>query len=222
MFIRQAIIFIILSVAILMGVIRFGIPWLVKLASILGDLRSNKDTTVVEDMDTMIAPTWQFLPEATNSANLVVSGYAQEKTKVIVFLNSNPLDEETLEPDNSFKVEVKLREGDNRLWAISRNQKNQESQKSAEKIVVLDDQPPQITIDSPQDNDTATTKELTVNGIVDEDTHLTVNDRLVNQKSDGSFSQVIPLSEGENTITIVARDPAGNESTKTIKVTYSP
>ena len=68
--------------------------------------------------------------------------------------------------------------------------------------------------------------EITVKGTaIDKESgieSLTINGNNATVNPDGSFLHTLTLAEGENTITIVATDKAGNKTTKTVTVTYKP
>ncbi len=222
-FMRQTLGLVFLSLLLLFVVIRFGIPLLIKLAVVLGDVRSgnNKEPQASEELYALVPPVLQPLPEATNSAAIQLSGFAKEDQKVTVFLNANPLSDVTAESDGEFSADLELRTGDNRVWAIARDGER-ESEKSAEMTIAYDSEMPELTIDSPGEGSTVTQDALEVRGLASEEVHLTVNGRLVSQQSDNSFVTTITLQEGENNIVVYAKDLAGNEVTKEIKVTYEP
>lgn len=220
LFMRQTALLIGLSLVLLLIVIQFGIPLLVKLAVVLGDVRSKpKETQANEETVALVAPILQPLPEATNSAAVKLSGFAKEGQKIAVFLNTNPLDDVTAGSDGGFATDLNLRKGGNSVWAIARDGAH-ESEKSETMNVIFDDETPEITLDAPVDKSLATKDTIEVRGLVNEEVYLTVNGRLVNQKSDNSFSTTVQLQSGDNTISIFARDPAGNTTTKEVTVKY--
>ena len=223
LFMRQTAMLVGLSVLLLLVVIRFGIPLLIKLAVVLGDIRTGnrKDPKASEEILTLVPPVLQPLPEATNSANLAVEGFAEAGQTVAVFLNTNPLPDVTADNDGECGADLKLRKGDNSVWAIVRGG-NKESEKSEEMLVTFDDEAPTLTIDSPQEGNTVAEDSVEVRGLLNEEVHLTVNGRQVNQQSDNSFVTTLTLQEGENTITVFAKDTAGNAVTQEMKVTYEP
>jgi hypothetical protein len=88
---------------------------------------------------------------------------------------------------------------------------------------VPDDIPPVARITSPADGATFTATPIEVSGTIDDDTATVVVNGATATVSDGTFSTSgIGLVEGTNTITVTATDPAGNESTDSIQVTYEP
>ncbi len=88
-----------------------------------------------------------------------------------------------------------------------------------------DNIPPEITINSPQNNTKVNTDLVTVMGkIVDMGVgvdSVTVNGNPVALSSEGAFATQIALTKGTNTITIVATDKAGHKSTKMITIYYN-
>ena len=90
--------------------------------------------------------------------------------------------------------------------------------------VVVDYTPPVITVTAPEDGATVGTDTVTVEGTVTDNVEvaqLSINSTAVSFAADGSFSVNCALSEGENTIKIVAFDTAGNRTEKDITVTYT-
>jgi glucodextranase-like protein len=85
---------------------------------------------------------------------------------------------------------------------------------------------PRIAIGNPADGSTVASPALTVAGSASDPggsiASVKVNGEPAAVAPDGTFSKALTLSEGENTISAVARDGAGNESTVSVKVTYAP
>ena len=86
-----------------------------------------------------------------------------------------------------------------------------------------DTTPPALTIASPADGTTVTTPTITVTGTASD------GSGIANVKVDGvlatgttSWSVNLTLTDGENTITVVATDGAGLSTTETITITYTP
>lgn len=87
----------------------------------------------------------------------------------------------------------------------------------------VDTVPPVLTVTSPSDNFTTNQSTVMVTGTTNDPTSntvsLTVNGEPVEIGPDGAFNYEFTLSEGENTITIVATDAAGKSSTVVRHVT---
>jgi len=66
---------------------------------------------------------------------------------------------------------------------------------------------------------TLTNKDTTIlTGTLSEPATLTINDNEILVNADGTFSASVSLTEGDNTITLVATDPAGNSYTETLTI----
>ena len=77
-----------------------------------------------------------------------------------------------------------------------------------------------VTIDAPQDGATVTTSPVTVSGTLNKTATVKINGVTV-AHSGGKFSSSVNLTEGSNTINVVAT--AGEEtSSKTVTITYAP
>jgi hypothetical protein len=87
----------------------------------------------------------------------------------------------------------------------------------------IDTVPPTLSVTTPTDNLITNNKTVTVSGTTNDVTSspvtLTVNGSSVTVGSDGAFSTTVTLSEGTNTITVVATDGAGKTTTVTRTVT---
>ena len=83
-----------------------------------------------------------------------------------------------------------------------------------------DTEGPALTISSPKNGDETDEETIDVNGTTDLSASVTVNGEDV--KNDlGEFSAEVDLQEGENTITVIATDPAGNETETKLTVLRS-
>lgn len=165
------------------------------------------------------------LPEATNSAELAVSGYGEADTKMTLFNNSTRVQETTTDKSGQFSFGYfTLSEGENLMSVRSRNEQNAESN-SKQVVVVFDVKPPILTVTEPADGFTVTRKReqvVTVKGQTESKTRVYLNDRLLFVDNQANFSGTFQLAEGENILTIRAVDSAGNTVEKQIKVSYRP
>lgn len=101
------------------------------------------------------------------------------------------------------------------------NDGNVATQKSI--TIKVDTVPPTLTVNSPTEGMVTNNATLVVSGVTNDATSspvtLKVNNQPVEVQENGQWSTTIILSEGENTITIVATDSAGKTSTVTRHVT---
>ncbi len=89
----------------------------------------------------------------------------------------------------------------------------------------VDTTAPVVKVDDGIDGKTFTAAKLALTGKVTDNvavTQLFVGMNKVDVLPDGSFMTYVMLAEGENTISVVAYDAAGNKGTQTVKVTYAP
>lgn len=120
-------------------------------------------------------------------------------------------------PEGSNTIKVGVRDNDGNAASVKTS------------TFTVDTIPPTLNITSPTDNLLTNKATLIVSGVTNDATStpitLTINGETVNVASDGSFSKSITLSEGSNTIKIIATDKAGKQSqvTKTVKLdTHAP
>ncbi|UCE92414.1 MAG: hypothetical protein JSV90_04585 [Methanobacteriota archaeon] len=85
-----------------------------------------------------------------------------------------------------------------------------------------DETPPDVFIESPEDGAAVNSTTIVVSGQTEQGAHLVVNGIVVGVEQDGSFSCVIALVEGENTITATATDAADNSASASVTVTREP
>ena len=91
--------------------------------------------------------------------------------------------------------------------------------------IVLDQDPPKLTIASPKNKATVSDPNATITGTTQASANLIAQNAangasITGQAgSDGKFSLILPLDQGSNAITVKATDPAGNQTTVTLTVT---
>ena len=85
-----------------------------------------------------------------------------------------------------------------------------------------DPSPPTLILTGPRDGSATSRPTVLVTGTTEPGATLSANGILVAVAPDGSFSFPLALLEGENILTVTARDPAGNEISRVIRVAYAP
>ena len=88
--------------------------------------------------------------------------------------------------------------------------------------VPADTTPPPIFVNSGIDGAIMTASTGTISGTTEPGVTLTVSGHQVNVDATGNWSTTVTLSLGPNTFAVVAADAAGNTSTKTVVITYTP
>jgi hypothetical protein len=90
---------------------------------------------------------------------------------------------------------------------------------SSSYTVVLDRVPPVLAVTKPASGETVDGPNVAVVGKAEAGATIIVNDRVIVPAQDGSFSESYPAAPGAFTITVLARDRAGNETTVKTPVT---
>jgi len=222
---RQAIFFGTLTVVLALGLVFLGIPVLIRMAIFLGELRSSSLPVETKDVLPPAPPRLRPLLEATNSAQIIVQGFAEPGSTVEVLLGGISTKKIIAEDDGAFKASgITLTLGRNEIIVTATDEAGNTSQESGKINIDYDETPPELEVSEPADGATLFGEEnkITIKGKTEEKTTVTVNDRFVIVDSGGNFEYPFTLDEGENTILVVATDKAGNKTEKEIKVTYSP
>ncbi len=168
------------------------------------------------------APVADGLPDYTRDPQLKLTGrvpsfVSADGRAVRITLNGTAAATVTPGPAGVFQTALTLREGANtiELALVSRAAVGATSTYH----VVLDRQPPPLTLTKPANADTIEATTLTIQGKTEAGASVTVNERTVIVAQDGSFSGTISVAPGSLPITVVARDRAGNETKTKLTVT---
>lgn len=222
---KKTIVFSVLTFILILSVIIFGIPFLVRLATFLGEIKSSTKTVEKEDTTPPLPPKLRPLPEATYKEKITIQGFAEPGSIVKIFLNEELEKEVVVETDGSFTTEaISLSLGKNKIKAKAYDQAGNESKDSGIMIIYFDKTPPELEVLSPKDGASFSgeEKEVEITGKTESGASLKINGHLVILDNEGNFSYPLNLSEGENIIQIEAVDKAENKTEKEITVFYTP
>ena len=222
---RSGFLLLLLSLLLLGGLLFFGIPTLAKFAGIVVNLQENKQSIESEDKNTPAPPVfYTTVPGSVKEEILKLEGMAEGGSTVFVYLNDEKVKEFMVPNSGNFDVKLSLQEGENLIWAVTRDLAENKSGESGKIKVFYDSQAPILEITEPADNAafSGSEKSITVRGITEKGARVTVNDRLAIVSQEGAFSQKVTLTEGENIILVTVVDEGENETEKTLKVTYQP
>ncbi|MFA5832145.1 MAG: Ig-like domain-containing protein [Bacteroidota bacterium] len=147
----------------------------------------------------------------TNQQSTIISGMVFDETAVSLSVNGTAV---TVSSDGSFTNTVALNEGKNTITVVATDAVGNSS--SQTRIVLKDSQPPIANIISPGINFISNSTSIEVSGTISDSTavSVTINGAVVTL-SNGSFQTTLSGVEGNNTITIIATDEAGNSTTVT-------
>lgn len=211
-------------------VIYYAIPAMVKIADVWDTTRNanvpnNKDPDITIPLQ---RPNFNSLPfEATNSAVLTLTGKAESGLTVHLSFNGAEKSEVVADNSGSFIfANVSMNEGTNTFSAYAQDSKGRKSSPTETYSVILDTREPKLELNSPNNGETyggAAQAVIDVKGKTDEATEVYINGSRGIINADGTFAQKVRLQGGENTITVYAKDDAGNKSVDVSRrVTYNP
>jgi hypothetical protein len=164
---------------------------------------------------------------ATNSANLKITGFGEPESSVVFVLNGSKQEKVIISKEGAFEVPITLDSGENKISAYSIDEAKNESSTTKDYVTIFDNKAPGIEISEPEDGasfETRKNQSITIKGTTDEDevgTKIYINDRVVFPKDDGSFSYTLRLDEGENKLEVKAQDKAGNSNIIEVKYNFS-
>lgn len=213
------------AVVLIIVMIQYGIPVLVNASYFLTG--HAKDETEIKKKEGAVYIEQPILDEdfsATNSAAITINGSSKKDLTIQLYVNKELVDTTPTNSRGKFTFEsVSLEEGRNSI-KVRATDDNKDSEYSRELIISYIKKAPEVSIESPTDNQSYSKDEKTaqVKGKTDPEVKVTVNDAWAIIDGAGNFSYNLPLHDGENVIKIVATDPAGNKTEVEKKVTYSP
>ncbi len=160
----------------------------------------------------------------TTDALITVRGRTEKQATVTLNNNLIPVNEE-----GSFETQLFLSEGANRIEIKSTYAIGLET--SVHRTVLHDSQPPDITLDSPQDFAISEVPYVTVSGQVDDaDAQLSINGTVVPLKPDRRFQRRLrlrqelqpPEAQETNLVRVEAVDGLGRRAEQQRRVIYEP
>ncbi|PIU33188.1 hypothetical protein COY29_04860 [Candidatus Woesebacteria bacterium CG_4_10_14_0_2_um_filter_39_14] len=222
---RRAALFTFLTLLLIFGSIFWGIPALIKMAVFFGNIRGSSQPIEIKDNLPPQVPILNALPEATNQSEIEIFGITETGASVKIFLTGQEVKETVADNEGNFSSgKLNLTLGQNEIYALAIDKAGNQSTVSNKISVWYDNEPPTLEISQPEDNKTISDEKAKVNiiGKTEEDVELRINDHLVILEKEGNFEYTLGLNSGENKIHITATDKAGNQTEKSLTVTYSP
>jgi bacillopeptidase F len=219
---RSAAFYVVLTLVLVFSIFKWGIPAFINAVAYVGGGGSTttNDGFKVPPQDPVLFP----LADATYSGTIKVSGTAQSGLKIKLILNGQDHDEIDTDQSGDFTFDsVALIDGIN-IIGLKAIASNGLESRTVDTQVVYDSEAPKLEVASPTDGADyyGQNKNLEIKGTIKEEGVLKINGNLVYTASNGDFSTRITLKSGENPITIVAQDLAGNTVEKSLVVKYNP
>jgi len=200
----------------------FGLPILVRFSILLGDLKNGREIGVKEKVLPPLPPRLVVPYEATNSAEIVIAGFAQPKTMVELLKNEVTLTKQVVGEDGGFSFSgVMLDQGENSFGAITISDDGGSSEPSKPVVVVFDDTSPEMVLTRPEKDEIRVDAiNYEVVGTSEKGASVWVNGRVALVSDEGNFKIRIELSIGKNEVEVLVRDLAGNETKKKVVIIY--
>lgn len=220
-FIQKMAIAVVLFIAFVIFFFSIGIKVLVSFTLFLNQLANggNKQQTT-EQKKVFNTVAIDPIPSATNSGTILFSGTALNFDSLEIYLNNEKLDE--IDISDTFSGEVKgLEKGENTIYFIAKSSETKETKETDPYEVLYKNEKPKLDIQEPSDNSRTNKEDIKVAGQTDKETSIRINGQPIITDSEGKFSTMVRLKDGENKIQIVAEDIVGNQEQKELKVTYS-
>ncbi|MBU8694991.1 S8 family peptidase [Bacillus pumilus] len=154
----------------------------------------------------------------TNKGELEIEGKTSPGLDVAIYQNDEEIAKVKADQSGAFKEKVTVSSGEHVFTAATVTDKGA-TKRSTPVKVIIDQTAPALTIDTPKKGEKTNKESLTVEGKATDD-HLdqvTVNGKKATIK-DGTYSARILLENGKNTIKVIAKDAAGNKTTKKINI----
>lgn len=198
----------------------FGVTALQKLSDFTVKTKDSSTTTTTVDTAPLVPPSLNSPFDATNSADVKITGQVQDGDSVKLYVNDSYVDKVTVKDDKTFTFpDVTLKLGMNTLKAKA-VKGSKESDYSDEIRIAYYNSAPSLDISSPADGRTFSQDQnpILVSGKTDSTAQVTVNGYQAVMEPDGTFHYTLNLKNGDNDITIEAQDAAGNKTDKHLKV----
>lgn len=201
------------------------IPTLVGQLSIINRLKSGPHQKKQVENASLAPPVLNIPYEATNTATIKISGFAQPNTKVDIYVDDKVEATIDVGEDGTFMAEnIPLLLGVNNINGKTVDEKGSKSLSSKTIRIIYDNQKPRLEVSSPQDGQVIKggDKKTTVSGVTEPGNDVWVNNIKVIVDFEGNFKQSIEVNDGENNLEIKASDKVGNTTILFRQLIYQP
>lgn len=221
-FTTTIIIFIVILLVVLYFIFTIGIKIVLNTSLFIANLTSKKtDTALTKNNNIYGAVDIDNIPSATNSARIMVGGSVFNLNLLEFYINGEMVKEVALSASDNFSEEIgELKEENNEVYIKAKTKDGKIVKQSKKFTVLYKSEKPKLEITEPTDGAKTSKSEIKIKGTTDKETFVKINDLPVVVDAIGNFETNIRLKEGDNTITIIAQDQAGNRQEKTLTITY--
>lgn len=212
------------SVALLLFLLFFGLKILIGFSLLVDKIRGNSPQQASQT-DILLPPILDPLPESTNSATIEIHGKSDPKKEVLIYVNDKEYKKLTTTDTGEFSIDaIAVDEERVTISAKVKGDKDAVSALSNVITTLIDRTPPKLEVTKPTDTQIINdgTHKVIVEGKTEEGMRITVSDRIAVVHADGSFTYAFNVNDGENVLSIVSTDAAGNQTKIERRVTYQP
>ena len=208
------------SIILAIFIFTLGIPLLGNLADTFETIFKKGQDKAAESQ-TLVSPTLDPLPEATNSAEVTIGGISTTGILVAIYRDDEKVGTADVKDGRFLFEKLTLKNGENKIMAKSVGSQDQESDFSEQIIITLDKEEPRLEVETPSDGQSfSQNNRIRVAGLTDNDAQVYANGFLAYVASEGKFEVYVPVAEGETTIEVKAIDEAGNTKVESRKVSF--
>ncbi len=223
-YVTHVILLFVAFILVLYFIFAYGIRFVLNASVYIANLNAPKNqaiTQLTKTQDQYGTISIDSIPTATNSAQFTISGSVVNFNILQFFINGARVKEINLNNNNTFSEQIgDLQEGQNEVFVNAIISDSNVVKKSDVYTIIYKGTRPNLSIISPDDKSKTNNQAVAIKGTTDKETFIKVNDLPVVVDAQGNFSTDVKLNDGDNQITVVAKDIAGNTSTKSITVTY--
>lgn len=220
----------ILSLIIIVALFYISLVWILpNLIGGLGFIKNftapNKKTVSLDNQVKLAPPVLNIPYEATNTAQINISGYSTPGAKVEIFVDDDKKQTVEVSADGSFYFEgIALSLGSNNIYGKAADDQGKESLASKTLKIIYDNEKPVLIVSEPEDNKTINggDKKVKISGKTEPGANLYINNTQVIVDKEGNFSTTLDINEGDNTFNIKSVDRALNTTEISRKVIYKP
>ncbi len=217
---RQTVYLSLLSVVTLLVFVFLIVPQVVRLFFSVLDSDTGLEVT---DKIPPQPPALSAPPTATSSAMVLLHGYGEANSDVVVILNGSEDATISTSEAGEFSHELLLEDGENEVSLYGKDAAGNESVTTKAYSILVDTEAPTIDLEAPTNDQVIELKKnqlTTVKGKTEPKSKVFVNGRLTLADEEGIFSTTHQLNEGTNEITVRVLDLAGNSTEQKISVTF--
>ena len=221
--IKKAILFIVLTIAILTLLFFVGIPILGRFTGFVSDLGKSDKAITQNDKTPPAPPRFNQFPDFTNQQSITITGNSESAATIKFTFNGNEQNSLT-DKDGNFSFNVNLNDGENNFSVVAVDTAGNISQKTKEYKIIFDNKAPDLTIDSPSDGSQffgSKQRQITIQGTTDNTAQVTINERIISVDGNGKFQYTTTLNDGENKFKVKSVDQAGNVTEKDLSFTFT-